>query len=207
MGKKIEYNPGYRYPTIFSNRNSNNMEKKTEYNPVYGYLPVDIVNHLPEIDRLKLIANWMRREPTNAGWVVTASVINQLGKDFLEYIFDRVNEMEDEIIQSDPQAFAGNLKYLLEGFASDVNTLYEFVNDYIEEMDHQKLKDTLDKILFQDEPQQEKCDIKVKKDPEDKTLSPEKKSTEKKKTNKSTKKSAVVKKQPRDSKGRFLKKK
>ena len=193
------------------------MEKKREYNVVYGYLPVDIVNHLPEIDRLRLVNEYIKKEPTNTGWVVTAAVITKLGDDFLGYIFDRVKEeLTEGEGQEDPQAFEEYLKFLLKGFATDVNLLYEFVDDYLEEMDKETLKSTLDRLLFQDESQkqEEKCDLKVEKDPEDQVISEKKTSTSRKKKSadkekKSADKKKVTKKSPvlkRDARGRFIKK-
>lgn len=176
------------------------MEKKREYNEVYGFMPVDIVNKLSQEDRLRMFSNWIEREPTETGWFITKAVIKALGEDFLEYIFKNIIETLDAD-KDDSEEVIDVFTTTLKGFASDINTLYEYVDNYREEKGELRLADN---PVPSAEPKK-KCDIKEEKDPEDQVIS-EKKSTSRKKKSTVPKKKSTKKLPGRDSKGRFLKK-
>lgn len=107
---------------------------KREYNEVYGYLPEDIINKLSEIDRQRLFIRWVMQEPTETGWIITKAVINSLGDDFVDYLFASViasMESNDEMVTK--ESVINNVSAILDTFATDVNTLYEYVDIYREE--------------------------------------------------------------------------
>lgn len=116
------------------------MEKKREYNEVYGFMPVDIVNKLSQEDRLRMFSNWIEREPTETGWFITKAVIKALGEDFLEYIFKNIIEILDAD-KDDSEEVIDVFTTTLKGFASDINTLYEYIEDFKEARGSLQVKD------------------------------------------------------------------
>ena len=104
---------------------------KREYNEVFGWMPDEIINHLSETDRQKMFVDWIRREPTPTGWIIVDAVVEKLGDGFLEYLFGCICETMDEPLTR--ESITENMRAVLEAFASDINILYEFVDNYQEE--------------------------------------------------------------------------
>ena len=110
------------------------MEERKEYHDVYGWMPRQIVNHLTENDRQLLLLACILQKPTKVGWFITRNVVTALGDKFLMYMAAGVVEslmMDGEEVTKD--AVLEGMADVLEGFASDVNTLYQYVSDYLEE--------------------------------------------------------------------------
>ena len=110
---------------------------KREYNEVFGWMPTEIINHLSEIDRQRMFVDWIRREPTPTGWIIVDAVVEKLGDGFLEYLFDCICETMDEPLTR--ESITENLHAVLEAFASDINLLYEFVDNYQEEREDSQI--------------------------------------------------------------------
>ena len=167
--------------------------KKREYNVVYGFMPVEIVNHLSQEDRHKMFLDWITREPTETGWFITKTIIHALGEEFLDFVARNVvnslNLDDYESREDFKKEVVDLLTSTIEGFASDINTLYEYIEDFKEAGGSLQVKEA------------EPVDIPVT-EPE---VPVEKKSKKTKKTTVPKKKS--TKKLPgRDSKGRFTSK-
>ena len=92
---------------------------KREYNEVYGWMPDSVINHLSQADRMCLFLDWINREPTDTGWLITMVVVNSLGKDFMRYILDcaiESVEVDGEDIVTDEENYESPLQpYLPEG--------------------------------------------------------------------------------------------
>ena len=105
-----------------------------QYHEVYGFMPKDVINRLSQSDRNEMIIEWLSREPTPTGWFFMKTVIAALGDDFINYLFEKV----DEGINSDGEevtreSLLEGVKDLMNAFASDINILYEYVELYQEE--------------------------------------------------------------------------
>ena len=105
-----------------------------QYHEIYGFMPKDVINRLSQSDRNEMIIEWLSREPTPTGWFFTKTVIATLGEDFINYLFEKV----DEGINSDGEevtreSLLEGVKDLMNAFASDINILYEYVELYQEE--------------------------------------------------------------------------
>ena len=168
--------------------------KKREYNVVYGFMPVEIVNHLSQEDRHKMFLDWITREPTETGWFITKTIIHALGEEFLDFVVRNVMDSLDPEDYESREDFKKEVVDLLtstvERFASDINTLYEYIEDFKETGGSLQVKDI------------DLLDVPVT-EPE---VPVEKKSKKTKKTTGRTKTTKKSGQQKRDSKGRFLKK-
>ena len=105
-----------------------------QYHEIYGFMPKDVISRLSQSDRNEMIIEWLSREPTPTGWFFTKTVIAALGEDFINYLFEKV----DEGINSDGEevtreSLLEGVKDLMNAFASDINILYEYVELYQEE--------------------------------------------------------------------------
>ena len=63
-----------------------------QYHEIYGFMPKDVINRLSQSDRNEMIIEWLSREPTPTGWFFTKTVIAALGDDFINYLFEKVDE-------------------------------------------------------------------------------------------------------------------
>ena len=105
-----------------------------QYHVIYGFMPKDVISRLSQSDRNKMFIEWLSREPTPTGWFFTKTVTAALGEDFINYLFEKV----DEGIRSDGtevtrEGLLEGVKDLMNAFASDINILYEYVELYQEE--------------------------------------------------------------------------
>ena len=105
-----------------------------QYHEVYGFMPKDVINRLSQFDRNKMFINWLLREPTPTGWFFTKTVIAALGDDFINYLFEKVDEgMNSDGEEVTRESLLEGVKDLMNAFASDINILYEYVELYHEE--------------------------------------------------------------------------
>lgn len=108
---------------------------KREYNEVYGWMPESIINHLSQVDRMLLFIDWVNREPTEAGKFVATVVVRQMGDEFIEYMFKKVYESLQEDGEVTKEDVIEGVKALMESFATDPNTLVQFIDYYLDETD------------------------------------------------------------------------
>lgn len=105
-----------------------------QYHEIYGFMPKDVINRLSQFDRNKMFINWLLREPTPTGWFFTKTVIAALGEDFINYLFEKVDEgMNSDGEEVTRESLLEGVKDLMNAFASDINILYEYVELYHEE--------------------------------------------------------------------------
>ena len=105
-----------------------------QYHEIYGFMPKDVINRLSQSDRNKMIIEWLSREPTPTGWFFTKTVIATLGEDFINYLFEKVDEgMNSDGTEVTREGLLEGVKDLMNAFASDINILYEYVELYQEE--------------------------------------------------------------------------
>ena len=105
-----------------------------QYHEVYGFMPKDVINRLSQFDRNKMFINWLLREPTPTGWFFTKTIVNALGEDFINYLFEKVDEgMNSDGEEVTREGLLEGVKDLMNAFASDINILYEYVELYQEE--------------------------------------------------------------------------
>ena len=105
-----------------------------QYHEIYGFMPKDVISRLSQSDRNEMIIEWLSREPTPTRWFFTKTVIAALGEDFINYLFEKV----DEGIRSDgtevtKEGLLEGVKDMMNVFASDINILYGYVELYQEE--------------------------------------------------------------------------
>ena len=94
----------------------------------------DGINRLSQSDRKEMIIEWLSREPTPTGWFFTKTVIAALGEDFINYLFEKVDEgINSDGTEVTREGLLEGVKDLMNAFASDVNILYEYVELYQEE--------------------------------------------------------------------------
>lgn len=102
-----------------------------EYNQIYGWLPQEVIANLSLEDRGRCFIDWLKRKPTDAGWFVVSAVVKELGDGFIQYMMDSILEgilltggepTKEELLEG--------MKSLVTLFATDGNTLYEFVAEY-----------------------------------------------------------------------------
>lgn len=105
-----------------------------EYHEIYGFLPADVINQIPVQERQKLFLEWLAKGPTQSGWFIVNVVVSALGEPFAEYMFNCVLE---SIINSEQEVSKETVQVCLEDllthFATDVNTLHQFIDNYLEE--------------------------------------------------------------------------
>ena len=105
-----------------------------QYHEVYGFMPENVINKLSQLDRDKMFLEWLSREPTPTGWFFTKTVIAALGEDFINYLFEKVDEgINSEGTEVTREGLLEGVKDLMNAFASDINILYEYVELYQEE--------------------------------------------------------------------------
>ena len=105
-----------------------------QYHEIYGFMPKDVISRLSQSDRNKMFIEWLSREPTPTGWFFTKTVIAALGEDFINYLFEKVDEgMNSDGTEVTREGLLEGVKDLMNAFASDINILYEYVELYQEE--------------------------------------------------------------------------
>lgn len=105
--------------------------KRREYNEIYGFLPDYIVDRFTEFDKRRLFIEWLMRKPTATGWFITRSVVTALGDGFVDYILKGI--MSDLVEEGTPvtkETLVEELSTMMEHFASDSNSLEEYVRLY-----------------------------------------------------------------------------
>ena len=101
---------------------------------MYGFMPKDVINRLSQFDRNKMFINWLLREPTPTGWFFTKTIVAALGEDFINYLFEKVDDgMDSDGAEVTKESLLEAVKELMNSFASDINILYEYVELYYEE--------------------------------------------------------------------------
>ena len=63
-----------------------------EYNQVYGWLPQEVIANLSMEDKGRCFIDWLKRTPTDAGWLVVSAVVKKLGDRFIQYMMDSILE-------------------------------------------------------------------------------------------------------------------
>lgn len=97
-------------------------------------MPKDVISRLSQSDKNEMIIEWLSREPTPTGWFFTKTVIAALGDDFINYLFEKVDEgMNSDGEKVTRESLLEGVKDLMNAFASDINILYEYVELYQEE--------------------------------------------------------------------------
>ena len=105
-----------------------------QYHEIYGFMPKDVISRLSQSDRNQMFIEWLSREPTPTGWFFTKTVIAALGDDFINYLFEKVDEgMSSDGTEVTREGLLEAVKDLMNVFASDINILYEYVELYQEE--------------------------------------------------------------------------
>lgn len=115
-----------------------------QYHEIYGFMPKDAINRLSQSDRNEMIIEWLSREPTPTGWFFTKTVIAALGDDFINYLFEKVDEgINSDGTEVTREGLLEGVKDLMNAFASDINILYEYVELYQEEYPEKQNRGTV----------------------------------------------------------------
>jgi hypothetical protein len=104
-----------------------------EYNQVYGWLPQEVIANLSLEDKGRCFIDWLKRTPTDAGWLVVSAVVKELGDGFIKYMMDSI--LEGILMVGDEptkEELLEGMKSLATLFATDGNILYGFVAEYQE---------------------------------------------------------------------------
>ena len=104
-----------------------------EYNQVYGWLPQEVIANLSMEDKGRCFIDWLKRTPTDAGWLVVSAVVKELGNRFIQYMMDSI--LEGILMVGDEptkEELLEGMKSLATLFATDGNILYGFVAEYQE---------------------------------------------------------------------------
>ena len=97
-------------------------------------MPKSVIDRLSQSDKNEMIIEWLSREPTPTGWFFTKTIVAALGEDFINYLFEKVDEgMNSDGTEVTKENLLEAVKDMMNVFASDINTLYEYVNLYQEE--------------------------------------------------------------------------
>ena len=89
-----------------------------QYHEVYGFMPKDVINRLSQFDRNKMFINWLLREPTPTGWFFTKTIVNALGEDFINYLFEKVDDgMNSDGTEVTKESLLEAVKELMNSFA------------------------------------------------------------------------------------------
>lgn len=105
-----------------------------QYHEIYGFMPKSIINRLSQSDKNEMIIEWLSREPTPTGWFFTKTIVAALGEDFINYLFEKVDEgMNSDGTEVTKENLLEAVEDMMNVFASDINTLYEYVELYQEE--------------------------------------------------------------------------
>ena len=121
-----------------------------QYHEVYGFMPSDVINRLSQFDRNKMFINWLLREPTPTGWFFTKTIVAALGEDFINYLFEKVDDgMDSDGAEVTKESLLEAVKELMNSFASDINILYEYVELYYEEYPEKLNQETVSSTVPQ----------------------------------------------------------
>ena len=105
-----------------------------QYHEIYGFMPKSVIDRLSQLDKNEMIIEWLSREPTPTGWFFTKTIVAALGEDFINYLFEKVDEgMNSDGTEVTKENLLEAVKDMMNVFASDINTLYEYVELYQEE--------------------------------------------------------------------------
>lgn len=105
--------------------------KRQEYHEIYGFLPDYIVDRFSEFDKRRLFIEWLMRKPTATGWFITRSVVTALGDGFVDYILKGiVSDLVEEGTPVTKETLVEEMSTIMEHFASDSNSLEEYVRLY-----------------------------------------------------------------------------
>lgn len=105
--------------------------KRQEYHEIYGFLPDYIVDKFTEFDKRRLFIEWLMRKPTATGWFITRSVVTALGDGFVDYILKGImSDLVEEGTSVTKETLVEELSTMMEHFASDSNSLEEYVRLY-----------------------------------------------------------------------------
>ena len=105
-----------------------------QYHDIYGFMPKSVIDRLSQSDKNEMIIEWLSREPTPTGWFFTKTIVAALGEDFINYLFEKVDEgMNSDGTEVTKENLLEAVKDMMNVFASDINTLYEYVELYQEE--------------------------------------------------------------------------
>ena len=97
-------------------------------------MPKSVIDRLSQSDKNEMIIEWLSREPTPTGWFFTKTIVAALGEDFINYLFEKVDEgMNSDGTEVTKENLLEAVKDMMNVFASDINTLYEYVELYQEE--------------------------------------------------------------------------
>ena len=114
-----------------------------QYHEIYGFMPKDVISRLSQSDRNEMIIEWLSREPTPTGWFFTKTIVAALGEDFINYLFEKVDEgINSDGTEVTREGLLEGVKDLMNAFASDINILYEYVELYQEEYPEKLNKET-----------------------------------------------------------------
>ena len=121
-----------------------------QYHEIYGFMPKDVINRLSQSDKNEMIIEWLSREPTPTGWFFTKTVIAALGEDFINYLFEKVDEgINSDGTEVTREGLLEGVKDLMNAFASDINILYEYVELYQEEYPEKQNRETVSSTMPQ----------------------------------------------------------
>lgn len=105
-----------------------------QYHEIYGFMPKSVIDRLSQSDKNEMIIEWLSREPTPTGWFFTKTIVAALGEDFINYLFEKVDEgINSDGTEVTREGLLEGVKDLMNAFASDINILYEYVELYQEE--------------------------------------------------------------------------
>lgn len=86
-----------------------------------------------------------RKEPTEIGWFIAKTIIYAIGEEFLDFVARNVmkylNPDDYESREDFKKEVVDLLTSTVEGFASDINTLYEYIEDFKEAGGSLQVKD------------------------------------------------------------------
>lgn len=109
--------------------------KRREYHEIYGFLPDDIINKISEVDHCRLFVEYVLRKPTSTGWFIARTVVAALGDKFIDYMLQGIIEsLQEDDIPITKDVLVDNLATMMERFASDSNSMAEYVRIYREEV-------------------------------------------------------------------------
>ena len=94
-------------------------------------MPREVIAHLSMEDKGRLFIEMLMRKPTNTGYFIVSAVVRELGDEFITHM--ALTVAEGLALLGEPvtkEAIMDGLEDLVYGWASDINTLYEFVSDY-----------------------------------------------------------------------------
>lgn len=108
--------------------------ERIAYHDIFGFMPNSVIGHLSHEDKMVLLAGYVSRKPTAAGEFIAAIVTLTLGEKFIKF----VTQKAEEALKSEDKPFTEEevqelVKGLFEQFATDSNTLQEFITQYVKE--------------------------------------------------------------------------